>query len=293
MDSFRRTRGFSANVVGTDMIRFAGQRGEGFLIAGALGSVPLGLYAVASRFLQLLNEIFTSTIGSVAFPVFSRLQNDPDRRNRALLSVIRMTALAAFPAFAGLAVLAPEIVVTVLGPRWTATVVLVQLLALQGLRFATTYFVSSVVISTGNSRLELRMTVAGVTIKVIALAIGISWGVRGVASAVVIESYASLPLTFWGLRFTTGLTARRYLAQVVPPGVAAAVMVIAVQMVRVVTAGRSDVVTIAAAVPVGAAVYLAMLAGTAPATIREARHNIGEVLARRRRPARREPVAQP
>jgi hypothetical protein len=70
-------------------------------------------------------------------------------------------------------------------------------------------------------------------------------------------------------------------------------MVIAVQMVRVVTAGRSDVVTIAAAVPVGAAVYLAMLAGTAPATIREARHNIGEVLARRRRPARREPVAQP
>ena len=199
----REMGGFASRVVGIDLIRFFGLRGEAFLVGAALGPVSLGYYSVATRFVVLLNEVFTSTIGSVTFPVFSRLQTDSERRRRALFSVVRMCALAAFPAFCGLAVLAPEFIHTTLGSRWDPSVVLTQLLALYGLRYSVTYFIANVVLSTGNAALELRLTIIGVAVKAMAVAIGMQWGVEGVAWAVVASSYATLPMGLWALRRTT------------------------------------------------------------------------------------------
>jgi PST family polysaccharide transporter len=277
LTSLRRMRRFAAGVVGIDLIRFFGLRGESLLVGAALGPVQLAYYAVGTRFLVLLNEIFTATIGSVTFPVFSRLQADTERRQRALFSVVRMCALAAFPAFCGLAVLAPEFIQTVLGPRWTPSVVLTQLLALYGLRFAVTYFIANVVLSTGAAGLELRLTVIGIAIKAIAVAIGVQWGVEGVAWAVVASSYATLPMSLWALHRTTGVTPREYLRNVSRPACAALTMVVAVIAVRRLFDGLSDQATLVVCAAIGTITYVVTLAVVAPDLLRELRAFVGDL----------------
>jgi len=276
----REMQGFATSVVGIDLLRFFAVRGEGFVIGAAVGPVSLGYYAVATRFHQLLNEAFTSTVGVVAFPVFSRLQDERERRQRALFSVLRMTSLAAFPAFGLVAVLAPEIIKGVFGTRWEPSVVLAQLLALHGLRYSITYFISSVVVSTGMAALELRLTIVGVAVKAVALAIGVQWGVIGVTWAVVAASYVTLPLTLWALWRTTGITARTYLRQVVEPGVAALVMVAVVAGARILFGGLADLATLAVCSAIGAVTYLAAIGALAPKLLAEARSYLVEVVRR-------------
>lgn len=284
VDSIRSMRGFAARVVAIDLTKFFTERGEGLIVGAALGPVSLGYYAVAQRFLILLRELFGSSIGQVAFPVFSRLQSDRDRRTRALRSVVRLSAVAAFPAFIGLAVLAPEIVDVLLGPTWAPSVVLVQLLAFQGLRTAMTQFVSGAVVSTGDAALQLRTMLIGVAIKAVALVIGVQFGVQGVAVAVVASSYVTLPVTFWALRRATELTARSFLRQTVEPAVAATVMAVAIAGVLSILG--DDVPAAARLVVglvVGTAAYLATLALVGRQLLFETRNAARELIVRRRR----------
>ncbi|MGH9135882.1 MAG: lipopolysaccharide biosynthesis protein [Acidimicrobiales bacterium] len=279
----RAMRRFAAGVVGIDFVRFFSVRGEAFLVGAAVGPIPLGYYAVATRFLQLLNEVFTSTVGTVAFPVFSRLQDDDARRRRALFSVVRMCALAAFPAFCGLAVLAPEFIATVLGSRWAPSVILSQLLALTGLRHSISYFIANVVLSTGNAPLALQIQIVGVVVKAVALAIGVQWGVEGVAWAVLISSYATFPVALWSLRRTTGIAPRDYLVNVSRPALAAATMVVAVVGVRALVNGLGDAATLVVGTVIGAITYVATLAVVAPSLFRELRGFLADAGRRRAR----------
>jgi PST family polysaccharide transporter len=267
-------RGFALSIVGIEIVRFLAVRGEGMLIGVLISPIALGYYAVAQRFLQLLNEIFTSTIGSVAFPIFSRLQNDEARRSRALTSIVQLTSLASLPAFTGLAVLAPEIVEVCLGSKWEPSVVLIQLLALHGLRYAITYFVSSVVISTGSAAFELRITLLGVVIKAMCLAVGVQFGVVGVATSVVISSWGTLPLTLYALRRTTGITAGTYLRSMLEPAIAAGAMCAAVVGTKALLADTNDLLVLVCGVVVGVGVYTLVIMLIAPRLLRELVHTV-------------------
>ncbi len=282
--SIRSMRGFAARVVATDLTQFFTVRGEGLLIGAALGPVPLGYYAVAQRFVTLLRELFGSSIGNVAFPVFSRLQHDRERRSRALGTAVRLTAMAAFPAFVGMAVVAPEVVEVLLGPTWEPSVILVQLLCLAGLRSAMTQFVPGAVVSTGDAALQLRTTLIGVTVKIACVVVGLQFGVDGVAVAVVVSSYVTLPITFYALRKATDLTAASFLRQTVRPAVAAAVMALAITACRLALDGRLPAVGILAlCTVVGAVAYVGALAVVGPAQLAEARDTLRQL--RSRRPA--------
>ncbi len=283
LERLREMRRFAASVVALDLLRFFGVRGESFFIPAVIGPVALGYYAVANRFLVLLNEMFTATIGTVAFPVFSRLQNDSERRRRALFSVVRMCSLAAFPVFCGLIVLAPELIPTVVGPGWEQSVLPAQLLALHGLRYSITYFIANVVLSTGNAALELGMELIGLAVKVVALIIGVHWGIVGVAWAVVVTSYVTLPMGLWALWRTTGITARDYLVQVARPAAAALVMTVSLIGGRAVLDGFADATTLVLCAAIGGITYLLTMALVGPKLLREFRDLIGE-LGRRRNP---------
>lgn len=274
-------RGFAVRMVAIDVLRFFAVRGEGLLIGAVLGSVSLGYYAVAQRFTIFLNEVFTASIGQVAFPVFSRLQFEHERRLRALRSVIRLASLLAFPAFAGLIVLAPETVQVLLGDTWEPSVILVQILALHGLRTALSYFVSGVIVSTGDAALQLRVVVIGLCVKMVALVIGLQYDVEGVAWAVVISSYITLPLTFWALRKATGLTAWSYIRQTIEPALASAVMVAAILGFKWATEDLADLAVLVGGIAVGAVAYTLTILLIAPQLVDDVRNVLRDARGRR------------
>jgi O-antigen/teichoic acid export membrane protein len=113
---------FGISIVGSNIARFFARRSDRLLIGYLLGPAELGIYVIAFRTVDALIDLVNASLRQVAVPVFSRMQGDPTRLLRALYSATRTTSLVSFPAFAGLAALAPELVPALFGSQWEASI---------------------------------------------------------------------------------------------------------------------------------------------------------------------------
>jgi len=101
------------------------------IVAGRLlGKDQLGYYSVAMQLASLPLQRASAILNEVAFPAFSRLQDERERMASYLATSIGLMGLCAFPLFWGMAAVAPEIVSLLLGERWQPAILPLQLLAL-------------------------------------------------------------------------------------------------------------------------------------------------------------------
>lgn len=277
----REMLGFGLTTQAIHMIGFIGQRGEVLVIGALLGSVPLGFYSLAQRLLEIVIQVFSTTINTVAFPVFSRLQGQPDRIRSALHQASRMGSVAGVPGMLLLAVLAPEIVSVTFGDRWGQSARLLQIIALAGLVYNVTFFGRSVTLAVGRAGLELAWTVSFVLTKTGAVLVGIQWGIEGAAWATVMHAYAMLPLRILTVNRATPIEPLRYVATIVKPVLASLVMLAAVLAVRLGLSDQPDLLVLAVAGFAGAAVYVGVLHLIARETVREVLVNLNAVRRKR------------
>lgn len=99
------------------------------VISRRLGTVELGLYYLAARIAYLPSEVSAELIGSVAFPLYSRIQSDTEEARRAFRLLFTGMIGLLLPVAALLLVLAPSLVHDLLGPRWAGTESAIQVLA--------------------------------------------------------------------------------------------------------------------------------------------------------------------
>lgn len=102
-------------------------------IARELGTAALGLFFLASNLAFLPALVASQVAGSVAFPLFVRLQAHLRLLGKAFRTLLSGLALLLVPASILLVVLAPFLVEYLLDPRWAGTAPLIQVLALIGL----------------------------------------------------------------------------------------------------------------------------------------------------------------
>jgi O-antigen/teichoic acid export membrane protein len=103
------------------------------LISRKLGTAALGLYFMAGKIAFLPHEIGNQVVGSVAFPLYSRLQSDTHRTAEAFRAIFLGMSIVFLPIYALIIALTPSLVQEVLGVRWTGTEPLIQTLALVGI----------------------------------------------------------------------------------------------------------------------------------------------------------------
>ncbi|HEY9661499.1 MAG TPA: lipopolysaccharide biosynthesis protein, partial [Allocoleopsis sp.] len=106
---FKQLFSFGINIVGNNCLSFLDRRSDDFLIGFFLGSVALGYYSIAYKVLLTTTELLMGFVNKVAMPVFSRLQDNPERLRQAFYRSTQLTSLIAFPCFIGIALSAPEI----------------------------------------------------------------------------------------------------------------------------------------------------------------------------------------
>ena len=111
---------FGGNVAASYLVYNLNQSAGNILVGWRWGTHPLGLYSKAYNLLMLPVRQLNAPAASVAVPVFSRLQNEPERFARYYLRVINLIVWIGSPAFAYLFVAAEPVIVTVLGNQWLA-----------------------------------------------------------------------------------------------------------------------------------------------------------------------------
>jgi O-antigen/teichoic acid export membrane protein len=114
----------------TSLIAMAGTNILRIIISRTLGTAELGLYFLAAQLAFMPAEIASEVVGSVTFPLFSRLQSNLVQLTRAFrASYVGMAALL-FPVSALLIVLAPTFIQEVLGPEWEGTATILRIISL-------------------------------------------------------------------------------------------------------------------------------------------------------------------
>ena len=110
--------------------------GDNFVVGRSLGAAALGLYGRAFQLMAVPADIFGDILDTVLFPTMSRTQQDIQYLAHAYRRGASLIALVMLPSSVIFYLLAPEIVKTILGVKWTAAIAPFQFLAL-GLLFRT------------------------------------------------------------------------------------------------------------------------------------------------------------
>lgn len=214
---FRDLISFGSNIIGINILNFLNGHASDLLIGYFLGPTLLGFYTIAYKLLGTMTELLTSVTNAVALPTFSRLQDDPERLQHAFYQAVHYTSLISFPAFIGVAIVAPELIPTFFGSQWTLSIPVLQILAFIGILHSIFYFHNSLVIALGKPAWRFRMILLNAVTNVIGFLLVVRWGIVAVAAIYVIRGYLVSPIEFWMVRKLGKIGLTTYFRQFLGP----------------------------------------------------------------------------
>jgi O-antigen/teichoic acid export membrane protein len=175
------------------------------------GPTALGVYSRGFQLLMTpLNQLRTPAT-TVAVPVLSRLQSDPARfgeylrRGQLALGIPIVTGLALAAGAAG------PLVELLLGERWQPVAPVLALLAVAGSAQTLSFVGFWVYLSRGLSGALLRYTAVALVLKAVCIAVGVWFGVVGVAAGYAAAALLEWPLSLWWLSRITVIPVRALL----------------------------------------------------------------------------------
>lgn len=188
MASARDLGGFSSYLIGHRLMYYLHQNADRFLIGRFLSTSALGAYAVAYNVILQPASRIAAPVQRVLSPAFARLQDEPERIAALWARAARLVGTIAIPGLAGLVVVAPDFVPTVLGKQWESAVPVIQLLAWVGALQAVQAINVDILVARDRTRTLFRYSMFFCTAHVIAFTIGLQWGIVGVAASYAISS---------------------------------------------------------------------------------------------------------
>ncbi|MCH8897602.1 MAG: lipopolysaccharide biosynthesis protein, partial [Chloroflexi bacterium] len=187
--------GFGRWVYFTRVLTFIVNQADSMVLARLLWPASLGFYQMAQRTSLVPLQEIRRGVSTVAFPLYSKVQDDLVKLRRAFMGSVEAVASISIPLAVAVVVLAPDFVSVVLGEKWLPSVPAIQVLAVAGALNSLTGAGSSLFMGSGRPWLSFQMTALRV---VVLLAVVFPLTIRyGIAGA----SYAALLATVAGFGF--------------------------------------------------------------------------------------------
>jgi O-antigen/teichoic acid export membrane protein len=199
------------NVFSARVMMFASGQTPRLVLGYILGPVEVGLFTLASRFLDIV--MFTMVFPRIAVTRIEmrKLPSGSPEFTQMFGAMVRDVALVAAPLLLGAATLMPELYQIWLDPRWLPGVVPAQLLLLSGPPLALVYCFDAAFLA---ARLpvmyRLTSTIEAATTTVTML-IAAPFGLEAACLALLLRSWAALPLYVVWLRRNVRIPAATYL----------------------------------------------------------------------------------
>ncbi|ROP64195.1 oligosaccharide flippase family protein [Curtobacterium sp. PhB115] len=227
--------GLARDVSVVQLVSLVARAGDRVLAAAVCGPAASGLYVQAMQLMSLPLEQIGAAVQRVAVPALAAADTETLRaRYRQLIGVV---SLLAWPVLAVLGALAEPVVRLLFGPEWTGSAAVLPFLvvagAAQSLGFvAVWYFVAS-----GRSGRQVRWALVSQPVIVVAVVIGTTWGISGMAAGYAVACVVLVVPSFLVSTRGTGLRLRDVVVPALP---AASASVVAVLVAATVSAWWSQ-----------------------------------------------------
>jgi O-antigen/teichoic acid export membrane protein len=288
LSRLREMFGFSSGIFGARIVQYVGSNGDNVLVARFLGATDLAFYTMAFRMQRLPSQTLGRLVNQVAFPVYSRLQHDPERIRSWFLLSTRSTAVLAYPLLTILVLLVPFLVPLVLGQAWTPAVVPMQLFTLGAFRAITLKQVGPVFMSFGRTSLVFRISLLEVVAILAGCGIGLRWGIVGVAAGYLAARILVTPVALRSVSRLVAMRRWQYTQNILPVWAACGLLMAAWFAVQIPlqAAGAAPAVTVPFSTLLGLLAYLVTLRYLFRSTWQDAAKVLAMVLGRSKKEPR-------
>jgi len=259
-ESLPRIWRFSGGQLGFNVVNYWGRNGDNFFIARFVGTSPLGLYNKAYSLMLLPVQQVSQVLGEVMFPALAAMGDDHVRVARGYRRAVSLINVATVPVLVGMAAVAPGLVPLLWGNQWLGTVHLLMILCFAGVPQCLTTSVGWLFMSQHRTGLMFRVGLVSSVIGLVMIVVGVfTAGAIGVAVAVLVRAWISLPPTLHFACRLVGLRARTVLLGNVRIFACSAVMFAVVwSFPALIGIDRSTVWVTGVQIALGAVVYLGL-----------------------------------
>ena len=210
-----------------------------FLVAGrVLGRAALGFYNVGWTMASVPVDRIAALVAQVTPAFFAAVQHDRAALRRYVLRITEGIALITFPLALGLALVARDFVLVVLGSRWEGTIGPLRLLAAYAAFRSIVPLLPQALQIIGDARFEMwRMAAAATVMPATFYVCGQRWGTIGLAVAwMFVDPVLAVPL-YRRVFSRIALSPKAYLVALWPALSATALMAVVVLTVGAVGRG--------------------------------------------------------
>ena len=185
---------YSLKFKGSQMAMYF-ERNIDYLILGKFfTSVILGYYAFAYNIMYTPVKRISYIFSEVLFPSFSSFKNDKQKIINGYFKSVNLIALVSIPAMTILAFNADLIIHLVFGQKWDEAIPIVRILCFAGAIQSISQFGGVIFSSIGKPEVSLYVSIGRTILTVLAIVIGVQYGVLWVAYLLVIAKVLSFIL---------------------------------------------------------------------------------------------------
>lgn len=257
---WKRIFKYTLPLIGGSILHVVTNDGDTLLVGRLLGKVVVGFYNTAYVLANLIGRNVTAVVVQVSMPTIAKMREATDVIGPACIRMYRMIALVTTPMLAGMFAIAGDLILLVLGPKWTAVLPLLRLFILFTVVRSITSPSGSIFNVLGRTGLSFKFYI-GLTPGIFAaVIIGQHFGVAGVALGVtLVRIVAGFTAFAVSLKIVNAKVMDGFLA-LVPSTVASVVMGASVWATqRAIEDTLMLGARIALLTPLGAVLYLVLL----------------------------------
>jgi O-antigen/teichoic acid export membrane protein len=194
---------FGGTMTLNGLVAYVAYNLEKVLLGRFWGPVAIGIYGRAYRLINIPTDNLNAAAGEVTFSALSRLQEQPARLRSYFLKAYSLVLALTLPITVAFALFSDDVVLIVLGPKWTSAAPILRLLAPTILVFAVINPVGWLIYSVGLVERSLKLALIFAPVIISGYLIGLPYGPRGVAvgySAIML--LCAIPLIAFCVRGT-------------------------------------------------------------------------------------------
>lgn len=165
MQPIREMIGFSSKMLLTNIFNQINNNIFSLILGKLYNRTEVGIYTQANKWNTMGASTITGMVQGVAQPTFVQVGDDRGRLCNAFSKMLRFTSFVSFPLMFGLSLVAPELIVILIGEKWLASAMLTRILCIGGafLPISALYF--NMIIARGKSTVYMwNIVCQGITL---------------------------------------------------------------------------------------------------------------------------------
>ncbi len=201
----REMIGFSSKLIVTNIVIIINTNVFSVILGRLYSPHIVGNYTQANKWNYMGWSLISNMLQGIAQPVFAKTDEDKERQRNIFRKLLRFTAFVSFPLMLGLALVAKEFIVILLGEKWLESARLLQLLCVMGAFYPISNLFSNLLIARGHSGVYMWGNIALCLIQLAAVIFSAPYGIEVMLIAYVAITILWIGVWHWFVHREIGL----------------------------------------------------------------------------------------